>query len=128
MPEESINIFINNIYAIAIFTGILLVVFLILFLVSRLFFKRSNHEKSKESLTIKEPKSFILHSDPGMSRTIFAAGLIFINIIFLVLLVFLSIYFATNFRVDKSLYTLILIVFLIILSAAYVIRSGIFRR
>ena len=128
MPEESINIFISNLYAVAIFTGLFVVFFLILFLISRIFITRSIPQKSKKPSDTGSIKSFVLHTDTSLTKTLFIAGIIFVNIIFLILLMMLSLYFVTNFQVDKSLYMVFFIVFLILLTTVYVIRSKIIKR
>ena len=128
MPEESINIFIDNIYAIAIFTGVFLVIFLVLFLLSRFFRKKSTGKKSKKSISVRDTGYFILHRDTSLPATLFVAGLIFVSIVFLFLLIILSVYFVTSFQVDRSLYMVFLLVFLILLVTVYVIRSKILKR
>jgi len=128
MPEESINIFISNIYTIAIFTGIFLLIVLVLFLLSRFFKKKSIGKKSKKSIATGDTRSFILHRDPSLSATLFVAGLIFVSIVFLILLIVLSVYFVTTFQVGRIVYMVFLIVFLILLTAVYVIRSKILKR
>lgn len=128
MPEESINIFISNIYAIAIFTGIFLLIFSILLIISRFFRRDLAGKKSKKSITARDTRSFILHRYTGLSETLFVTGLIFVSIIFMILLILLSVYFVTSFKVDRSLYVVFLIVFLILLATVYVIRSRILKR
>jgi hypothetical protein len=127
MPEESINIFISNIYAIVIFTGIFLLIFLILFLLSRYFKRKTTGKKIKKPVITKDTRYFVLHKDTSLSATLFVAGLIFVSIVFLILLVVLSVYFVTSFQVDRSLYLLFLLVFLILLTTVYVIRSKILK-
>ena len=128
MPEESINIFISNIYAIVIFAGIFLAIFFILFLLSRLFKRKSRSKKSSKAAGTADGISFIQRKDTGLSATLFVAGLLFVSVVFLFLLIILSVYFVTSFQVDRSLYLVFLIVFFILLATIYVIRSKILKR
>jgi hypothetical protein len=59
---------------------------------------------------------------------LFTAGFIFTGVIFMILLILLSIYFVTNFQVDKGLYLIFLIIFLLLLLTVYAIKSKIVKR
>ncbi len=128
MPEESINIFISNIYAIVIFTGVFLVIFLVLFLLSRFFKRKSRGKKSRKAAGTPDGITFILRKDTGLSATLFVAGLLFVSVVSIFLLIMLSVYFVTSFQVDRSLYMIFLIVFFVLLATVYVIRSKILKR
>ena len=130
MPEESINIFISNIYAIAVFTGVFIILFLLLFILSRVFVLRSKkHEKhfkpagdSRLGLT---SSLLSLNKDINILKNLFIAGLIFVLSIFFIILILLTFYLANNFKMDSSLYMIIAIVYLIIAIADYVVKSRI---
>jgi hypothetical protein len=128
MPEESINIFISNIYAIAVFTGVFIILFMFLFILSRIFVLRSKkHSKHLKSADAPAPglaasSLLTLNKDINLLKNLFVAGLIFI------ILILLTFYLANNFKMDSSLYTIILIVFLILAIAVYVVKSRIAER
>jgi hypothetical protein len=133
MPEESINIFITNIYAIAVFTGGFIVLFLFLFILSRIFILRSKkHSKHTKSAGDPSPgpasSLLILNKDINILKNLLFAGLIFVMSIFFIILILLTFYLANNFKMDSSLYMIIAIVFLIIAIAVYVVKSRIAER
>lgn len=133
MPEESINIFISNIYAIAVFTGVFIILFIFLFILSRIFVLRSKkHVKHLKSAVDVEPGQasslLILNKDINVLKNLFVAGLIFVLSIFFVVLILLAFYLANNFKMDSSLYMIIAIVFFILAIAVYVVRSRITER
>jgi NADH:ubiquinone oxidoreductase subunit 3 (subunit A) len=148
MTEESINIFISNIYSIAIFAGVFLFVFVFLFLLSRFLIYKSKkkeqtgitdgnliylRKKLKSSIIESEPvksKSFAcslydLKKDSNILKNLFVIGLLFISTIFFILLIILSLYFATNFQQGGSFYLILSIVFLILVITVYAVRSKI---
>jgi hypothetical protein len=134
MPEESINIFISNIYAIAVFTGVFIILFMFLFILSRIFVLRSKkHSKHLKSAGAPAPglaasSLLTLNKDINLLKNLFVAGLIFVLSIFFIILILLTFYLANNFKMDSSLYTIILIVFLILAIAVYVVKSRIAER
>jgi amino acid transporter len=133
MPEESINIFISNIYAIAVFTGVFIILFIFLFILSRIFILRSKkhtkHLKSAgDSAPGPTPSLLTLNKDINILKNLFIAGLIFVLSIFFIILILLSFYVANNFKMDSSLYMIIAIVFLILAIAVYVVKSRIAER
>jgi hypothetical protein len=133
MPEESINIFISNIYTAAIFTGVFIILFMLLFFLSRIFVLRSKkHEKhfkpagdSRLGLT---SSLLSLNKDINLLKNLFVAGLIFVLSIFFIILILLSYYLANNFKIDSSLYMIIVIIFLILAIAVYVVKSRLTER
>ncbi len=133
MPEESINIFISNIYAIAVFTGVFIILFIFLFILSRIFVLRSKkHKKHLKSAVIYESGQtsslLTLNKDINILKNLFVAGLIFVLSIFFIILLLLTFYLANNFKMDSSLYMIIAIVFLILVIAVYVVKSRIAER
>ena len=133
MPEESINIFISNIYAIAVFTGVFIILFLFLFILSRIFILRSKknakHTKSAGDSAPGPASSLLtLNKDINILKNLFVAGLIFVLSIFFIILILLTFYLANNFKMDSSLYMIIAIVFLIVAIAVYVVKSRIAER
>ncbi|HEX7560837.1 MAG TPA: hypothetical protein VF347_01475 [Candidatus Humimicrobiaceae bacterium] len=133
MPEESINIFISNIYAIAVFTGVFIILFLFLFILSRVFVLRSK-KNAKHTMPAGDSASgpasslLTLNKDINILKNLFIAGLIFVLSIFFIILILLTFYLANNFKMDSSLYMIIAIVFLIIAIAVYVVKSRIAER
>ena len=133
MPEESINIFISNIYTAAIFTGVFIILFMLLFFLSRIFVLRSKkHEKhfkpagdSRLGLT---SSLLSLNKDINLLKNLFVAGLIFVLSVFFIMLILLSYYLANNFKIDSSLYMIIVIIFLILAIAVYVVKSRLTER
>jgi len=151
MPEESINIFISNIYSIAAFAAVFLFVFIFLFLLSRFLIYKSSVKKygaiengdlafSKEKLRIpsakneteekkiSEPGFFDLRKDLNIIKDLFVIGVIFISTIFFMLLMILSFYLVTNIQEGNSLYIILTIVFLILVFVVYTIKSKIINR
>lgn len=133
MPEESINIFISNIYATAIFTGVFLILFLFLFILSRVFILRSKrHTKHTKPASDSAPgpsySLLTLNKDINILKNLFIAGLIFVLSIFYIILILLTFYLAKNFKMDSGLYMIIAIVFLIMAIAVYVVKSRIAER
>jgi amino acid transporter len=133
MPEESINIFISNIYAIAVFTGVFIILFIFLFILSRILILRSKkHTKHLKSAGDPAPgptsSLLTLNKDINILKNLFIAGLIFVLSIFFIILILLSFYVANNFKMDSSLYMIIAIVFLILAIAVYVVKSRIAER
>jgi len=135
MPEESINIFISNIYAVAVFTGVFIILFLFLFILSRIFVLRSrkrtkhlNPKPTGDSVPDQTPSLLTLNKDINILKNLFAAGLVFVLSIFFIILILLTFYLANNFKMDSSLYMIIAIVFLILAIAVYVVKSRITER
>ncbi len=133
MPEESINIFISNIYAIAVFTGVFIILFLFLFFLSRIFVLRSRkntkHLKlESESRSGHGSSLLTLNKDINILKNLFAAGLIFILAIFFMILILLTFYLANNFKMDSSLYMIVAIVFFILAISVFVVKSRITER
>jgi len=133
MPEESINIFISNIYTAAIFTGVFIILFMLLFFLSRIFVLRSKkHEKhfkpAGDSRLGLNSSLLSLNKDINLLKNLFVAGLIFVLSIFFIILILLSYYLANNFKIDSSLYMIIVIIFLILAIAVYVVKSRLTER
>jgi amino acid transporter len=134
MPEESINIFISNIYSIAIFIAIVLFIFIILFLTSRFFiYNRKNKElfhkleqsghQTPKSLTVGKYSGFHLNKDIYLAKNLFVFGIVFILVIFFILLLLLALNFTAKFQMGGGLFLIIGIVFLIIFTAVYFVKS-----
>ena len=133
MPEESINIFISNIYTVTIFTGVFIILFGFLFILSRIFILRSKkHEKHLRPISDSgsglSSSSLSLNKDINLLKNLFVAGLIFVLSVFFIILVLLSFYLANNFKIDSSLYMIIVIIFLVLAVAVYVVKSRITER
>jgi len=134
MPEESINIFINNIYSIAIFIAVALFIFIILFLMSRFFiynrkdkelfhkFEQAEHQTQK-SLTSGKYSGFHLNKDIYLAKNLFVFGIVFILVIFFILLLLLALNFTEKFQMDGGLFLIVVIVFLIIGTVVYFVKS-----
>jgi len=128
MPEESINIFISNIYAIVVFLGVFIILFIFLFILSRIFVlrskKRTKRLKPADDSEPGQTSSLLtLNKDINILKNLFTAGLIFVLSIFFIILILLTFYLANNFKMDSSLYMIIAIVFLILAIAVYVVKS-----
>jgi len=134
MPEESINIFISNIYSIVIFIAVAFFIFIILFLLSRFFiYNRKKKELSHklDQASFQEPQSinagkysgFHLNKDIYLAKNLFNFGIVFILVIFFVLLLLLALDFAVKFQMGGGLFLIIGIVFLIIITAVYFVKS-----
>ena len=134
MPEESINIFISNIYSIAIFIAVALFIFIILFLMSRFFiYTRKNKElfhkleqadrQTPKSLTVGKYSGFHLNKDIYLAKNLFVFGIVFILVIFFILLLLLALNFTANFQIGGGLFLIIGIVFLIIFTVVYFVKS-----
>jgi len=151
MPEESINIFISNIYSIAAFAAVFLFVFIFLFFLSRILIYKFRVKKyrtvdngnltfSKEKLRIpaakneteekkiSEPGFFNLRKDLNIIKDLFVIGVIFISTIFFILLMMLSFYLVTNIQEGNGLYLVLTIVFLILIFVVYTIKSKIINK
>ena len=134
MPEESINIFISNIYSIAIFIAIVLFIFIILFLISRFFiYNRKKKElfhnleqpghQAPKSLTVEKYSGFHLNKDIYLAKNLFVFGITFILVIFFILLLLLALNFTVKFQMGGGLFLIIGIVFLIIFTVVYFVKS-----
>ena len=134
MPEESINIFISNIYSIAIFIAVVLFIFIILFLISRFFiYTRKNKElfhkleqadhQTPKSSTAGKYSGFHLNKDIYLAKNLFVFGIVFILVIFFILLLLLTLNFTANFQIGSGLFLIIGIVFLIIVTVVYFVKS-----
>ena len=130
MPEESINIFISNIYATGIFTGVFLFIFILMFFISRALIYKMKRKAKKQPFEIQGNKfvSFEIKKDTSIHQFLLTTGLIFIIIILFIFLLVLSIYFANGFSIGGSLFLIFTIVFLILVITVYVIKSGIIRK
>src|SRR4030042_2449036 len=118
MPEESINIFITNIYSIAIFIAVVFFIFIILFLLSRFFIY---NRKSKEPVHKPEyaeqqaPKhlhagkysGFHLNKDIYLTKNLYVFGIVFVLVIFFILLLLLALNFTANFQIGGGLFIII---------------------
>ncbi len=139
MPEESINIFISNIYAIAIFTGFFVAIFLVLFFISRILIQKtkrietgskdlSSHEGQNQQQSGKSGSVIIIRKDIYILKNLFISGILFIFVIFFIILMLLSYLFATDFRMEGSLYIIFALIFLIIAITIYIVKSKIIER
>lgn len=134
MPEESINIFISNIYSIVIFIAIVFFIFIILFLLSRFFiYNRNNKElfhksdqesyQAPKSLTVGKYSGFHLNKDIYLAKNLFNFGIVFILVIFFILLLLLALDFAVKFQMGGSVFLIIGIIFLMIFTVIYFVKS-----
>ena len=134
MPEESINIFISNIYSIAVFMAVVFFIFIVLFLISRFFIynrkknelfhklEQADHQMPK-SLTAGKYSGFHLNKDIYLAKNLFVFGIVFILVIFFILLLLLALNFTANFQIGGGLFLIIGIVFLIIVTVVYFVKS-----
>ena len=134
MPEESINIFISNIYSIAIFMAVAFFIFIVLFLISRFFIynrkknelfhklEQADHQTPKSS-TAGKYSGFHLNKDIYLAKNLFVFGIVFILVIFFILLFLLALNFTVNFQIGGGLFLIIGIVFLIIVTVVYFVKS-----
>ena len=134
MPEESINIFISNIYSIAIFVAVAFFIFIVLFLASRFFiYNRKKNElfhkleqadrQAPKSSTAGKYSGFHLNKDIYLAKNLFVFGIVFILVIFFILLLLLTLNFTANFQLGSGLFLIIGIVFLIIFTVVYFVKS-----
>lgn len=134
MPEESINIFISNIYSITIFIAIVLTIFIVLFLMSRFFiYNRKKKElpyrpdqsdrQISKSPTVGKYSGFYLNKDIYLAKNLFVFGIIFILVIFFVLLLLLALNFTVKFQIGGGLFLIIWLISLIIFTAVYFVKS-----
>jgi len=139
MPEESINIFINNIYSITIFVAVVFFIFIILFLMSRFFiydrkknesFNKPEHSKPEQAdsqlpkgAAVIKYSGFHLNKDIYLAKNLFVFGTAFVLVIFFILLLLLTLNFVEKFQLNGSLFLIIGIVFLIIFTAVYFVKS-----
>ena len=134
MPEESINIFISNIYSIAIFMAVVFFIFIVLFLISRVFiYNRKKNElfhkleqtvqQTPKSLTVEKYSGFHLNKDIYLAKNLFVLGIVFILVIFFILLLLLALDFTAKFQLSGSLFLTIGIIFLIIFTVVYFVKS-----
>ena len=134
MPEESINIFISNIYSIAIFMAVAFFIFIVLFLASRFFiYNRKKNElfhkleqadrQAPKSSTAGKYSGFHLNKDIYLAKNLFVFGIVFILVIFFILLLLLTLNFTANFQLGSGLFLIIGIVFLIIFTVVYFVKS-----
>jgi hypothetical protein len=130
MPEESINIFISNIYSTAIFTAVFALLFLFMFAVSRILMKKTGEKikilKTNPSRRVFNP--YEINKDTGYLKTVFVAGTVFIMAVLFIFLIILTVYFANNFIIGSSLYLIFITVFLILAITVYLIKSRIISR
>ncbi|MCL4418130.1 MAG: hypothetical protein M1365_15835 [Actinobacteria bacterium] len=134
MPEESINIFVSNIYSITIFIAIVLTIFIVLFLMSRFFIynrkkkelpykpEQADQQISKSS-TVGKYSGFYLNKDIYLVKNLFVFGIIFILVIFFVLLLLLTLNFTVKFQIGGGLFLIIWLISLIIFTAVYFVKS-----
>ncbi len=130
MPEESINIFISNIYSTAIFTAVFAVMFLFLFALSKILTRKTGAKikniENPASRKVFNP--YEINKDAGYLKTVFIAGTVFIMAVLFIFLIILTVYFANNFIIDSSLYLIFITVFLILTITVYLIKSRIISR
>jgi len=130
MPEESINIFINNIYSTAIFTGVFVIMLLFILAISRILIRKTNGgvKDTETGASRGTFNSFEINKDTGHSKTLFVTGAVFILAILFIFLILLTVYFANTFIIDSSLYLIFITVSLILAITVYIIKSGIISR
>ena len=137
MPGEEINIFVSNIYTIAIFIAFFAAIFLGIFFVSRIFIYRSRksgqgsiQEKQIISSSDKQTAGLmmVVRKDNYIKKNLFVTGLLLIFAILFILLILLSFLFATQFRMDGSFYMIFAIIFLIIAITIYAMKSKLLER
>ncbi|MBM3700127.1 MAG: hypothetical protein FJW68_04310 [Actinobacteria bacterium] len=130
MPEESINIFISNIYSTAAFTAVFALLFLFVFALSKVLMRKTGEKiKNKEGQpSHKVFNHYEINKDTGYLKTVFVAGSVFILAVLFIFLIILTVYFANNFIIGGSLYLIFITVFLILAITVYLIKSRIISR
>lgn len=133
MPEESINLYISNISSLILFIAVVVFIFLVLFLISKviIFRSRKKNIEASEFYRIEEEgkKSnkisglLFLKKDIYIKKNIFTFGLVFIFSIFFVLLITLVLSFATQIQLGMSLFVIIGLLFLLLVISIYIIKS-----
>jgi hypothetical protein len=135
MPEESINLYISNISSLILFIAVVVFIFLVLFLISKVIIFRSR-KKNNEAFKFhriegegKKPKKIsgllFLKKDIYIKKNIFIFGLVFIFSIFFVLLITLVLSFATQIQLGMSLFVIVGLLFLLLVISIYIIKSKI---
>lgn len=128
MPEESLNLYISNIYAIVIFTIVVIFIFIMLFLLSRFFIYSINNKTfSENGYQVRKAELYKVTKDINLSKNIFIFGIVFIFITFFILLILLTLNFASNFKLGNSLYLLLGIIFLLIAISVYLVKSEVLK-
>jgi len=135
MPEESINLYISNISSLVLFIAVVVFIFLVLFLISKVIIFRSRKKNSKafkfyriEGEGKKSNKIsglLFLKKDIYIKKNIFIVGLVFIFSIFFVLLIALILSFATQIQLGTNLFAVLGLLFLLLVISIYIIKSKI---
>ena len=130
MPEESINIFISNIYSTAIFAAVFIVLLLFMFAVSKILTRKTgaNIRNIENPASRRVFNPYEINKDTGYLKTVFVAGTVFIMAVLFIFLIILTVYFANNFIIGSSLYLIFITVFLILAITVYLIKSRIISR
>jgi hypothetical protein len=132
MPEESIAAYINNIVTFTIFIVILVSVFAILFLISRILVRRNIEEKNagiekaqKEIGWIGNADADNYRTDPYLRKNAFMLGTVFVNIIVFLILALAVLDYALRPSIGLSFYLIAGVLLYLILMVVYLIRSRI---
>jgi len=126
MPEESVAAYVNNIMAFALFTAVIILVFVALFLLSRTLIYRVGSKQRTEpekEFSLYRPVNY--RRDPNRFKNMFILGTIFISIVFFIFLIISVLNYAVEPAVGLNLYLIGGMIFYFILIAAYIVKSGI---
>jgi len=132
MPEESIAAYINNIVTFTIFIVILVSMFAILFLISRILVRRNIEEKDagiekaqKEIGWTGNADADNYRTDPYLRKNAFILGTVFVNIIVFLILALAVLDYALRPSIGLSFYLIAGVLLYLILMVVYLIRSRI---
>ncbi len=126
MPEESVAAYVNNIMTFALFTAVIILVFVALFLLSRTLIYRVGSKQRTEpekEFSLYRPVNY--RRDPNRFKNMFILGTIFISIVFFIFLIISVLNYAVEPAVGLNLYLIGGMIFYFILIAAYIVKSGI---
>lgn len=149
MPEESIAAYNNIFLTFLVVSGVILFIFLILFLISRAlvynseykFYKSVENEKREgikdylksiiDNIEInkKNEQSYFINikSDPYMYKNIFVFYIIFIFSIFFIISTILVLNFAQVQELGWGIFLILILVFFMITISVYIVKSKILR-
>ena len=126
MPEESVAAYVNNIITFALFTAVIILVFIALFLLSRtLIYRIGSKQRIEPGKEISPYRPVNYKRDPYRLKNMFILGLIFISIVFFIFLVISVLNYAREPALGLNLYLIAGMIFYFILIAVYIVKSRI---
>ena len=138
MPEQTIASYISNLVALAIIVGLSLFLFVVIFIISKILIKLNkqdnatidNQQKEESKDILNKPffKVSILNKDPNIFVNISSISFFFLFVL-IFLLIFMFFLIFNNLIVSKIfLFFISFILFLIISSVVYIVKSKIFNK